>query len=52
MIKPKNMKEKGAESSLGKRVVFKIQTKMFCSLKELLQKEEGSPIKIQGFEEA
>ena len=43
IMKSKNMREKGAESSLDKGALLKIQTRGFCALKQIVIKEGGSP---------
>lgn len=51
-MKSKNMREKGAESSLDKGALLKIQTRGFCASKQVWLKEGDSPEKIQGLEKA
>ena len=52
IMRSKNMKEKGAESSLDKGALLKIQTRGFCAPKQILLKGGDSPVKIQGLEKA
>ena len=44
--------KKGAESSLDKGALLKIQTRGFCAPKQILLKGGDSPVKIQGLEKA